>query len=147
MNRVALAGMALIALAGGVAAARPSQPPHHPTTITVDQVSVTPNGTIVVSGRVRSDTHLCDRFREVDLVRTRPGRDQVLDVGFSSIVGREWAVRTEPGVADGSRIAVRAPRLWEGSESFWVGPNGHHHRRRHVKRICDPDRAPVDYAS
>ncbi len=146
MKRAVLMAMALMALAAGVAVARPSEPPHYPTTITVERVAVSPNGTIVVSGRVRSGVHRCDRFREIDLVRTRPGPDQLLDIGVSSILGREWAVRSQPGAADGSRIAVRTPRMWQGSATLTIGPNGHSHERRHVKRICDPDRAPVDYA-
>jgi hypothetical protein len=146
MKRVVAVGLALVAVAAvGVAAARPSNPPHFPTTLTVEHVVVSPKGTIVVSGRVRSETHRCDRFREIDLVQVRPGRDRVLDAGVSSVLGREWALRSQPGAADGSRLAVRSPRAWEGTSIVTIGPHGHTHERRIVKRICDPDRAPVRY--
>jgi hypothetical protein len=146
MKRVALIAAALLALGAGIAVAGPSKPPRFSTTITVDHVAVSPNGTIVASGRVRSEVHRCDRFREIDLVRTRPGPDKLLDIGISSIGGGEWAVRSQPGAADGSKLAVRAPRQWQGSESILIGPNGHVIRRtRHVKRICKAGRARVDY--
>jgi hypothetical protein len=146
LKRIVSVGLALVAVTVGTAAARPSYPPHFATAITVDHVAVSPNGTLVVSGRVRSATHRCDRFREVDLVQVRPGRDRVLDIALSSIGGREWAMRSQPGAADGSPIAVRAPREWQGFDSVTIDPHGHViNERRVVKRICKAARAPVDY--
>jgi hypothetical protein len=137
MKRVLLVGMALAILAVAVAAARTTR---HSTTIKVDQVTVTPNGTLIVSGLVRSDSRDCSLLRGVGLFRSRPGRDQVLDVGFASIVGREWALRSPPGAADGSKFYVEAPRLSQATVSV-----GRHHRRHRRKIVCKPARAPVNY--
>jgi hypothetical protein len=146
MKRVVLLCLVVVGMAAGAALARPT-PPHFSTAITVDHVSVSPNGTIVVSGRLRSDTHRCDRFREVDLVRVRPGRDEPLDIAVSSLGGREWGLRSQPGAADGSRLAVRTPREWQGSESVLIDNHGHVIKRtRHVTRICQADRARLDYS-
>jgi hypothetical protein len=144
MKRFILLCLVVIAVATGVAVARPT-PPHFSTAIRVDHVAISPNGTIVVSGRLRSETGRCDRFREVDLVRVRPGRDRVLDAGVSSVLGREWALRSQPGAAGGSHLAVRTPRIWEGSESVTVDTHGHVIKhRRIVKRVCKAARARVD---
>ncbi|HEY7152250.1 MAG TPA: hypothetical protein VH391_11265, partial [Solirubrobacterales bacterium] len=106
MKRVIAVGLALVVVVAGIATATGHRPRHHPATLTIDNVAVTPSGAIVASGQVKSDSRDCDLFRGVELVRVRPGPDEVLDIAISSLGGREWGVRSPRGTADGSRIAV-----------------------------------------
>ena len=145
MKPLVLVGLALAAVVASVATATAHRPRHHPTTLAIDAVVVKPNGAILVSGQVRSDARDCDLFRGVGLVRVRPGRDKLLDIGVSSLAGREWAVRSKPGAADGSRIAVVAPKFRSVSVTVRVGPHGHHGRPHRKVLVCDAARAPVDY--
>jgi hypothetical protein len=139
MKRIALVCMTVALVVAAVAVARPAKP-HHPTDLVVENTAVSGNGQITVSGRVKSDSGDCSRFRGVVLVRIKNGEEQDLDYGVSSERGRVWILRSKPGMADGSPIFVEAYR-----ESVTIVTVRGHHRPHRRSFVCKADRERVDY--
>jgi hypothetical protein len=135
LKRIALLTVLGLLAAAAVAAAR-TAPEHHPTTLGIERVDVSPDGAITVTGGVESDIRRCE-LRAV--VLKRAGGSGFLDVGFTSFRGHVWSVRSKPGVADGSEIVVVAPRVRR--DSFVLRAGRVHHRRV----VCDRASLPVDY--
>ncbi len=133
---MALAGAAIVAVAPTAAANKTIT---HPTKLTVEHTYVSGDGRLTVTGRIHSDSRTCSFFRPIGLVRQEAGRNELQDVGLSSINGG-WATRTRPGAADGSPFFVKTPR--EKIETIRVGPNGQRSRRT---IICEAAQQPVTY--
>jgi hypothetical protein len=134
VKRIALLAVLGLLVAAAAAVARTAE--HHPTTLTVESVDVSPDGTITASGTVDSDRRLCKiRF----VVLKRAGEARFLDMDVTSLRGHIWALRSKPGVADGSKIVVVAQRL--SMDSVVLGGRHVHHRRV----VCDRGSTPVSY--
>jgi hypothetical protein len=102
--------MAVVAFAPSTAAAVPSVQ-RFDTTLSVRGVTVEPDQTLSVNGTVDSKWY-CEQQRDVRLWMVLDGPDQVVDIGFSSLFGTAWALRSFGGDADGAnQFYVKAKRL------------------------------------
>jgi hypothetical protein len=134
VKRIALLAVLGLLVAAAAAVARTAE--HHPTTLTVESVDVSPDGAITATGTVDSDKRLCKiRF----VVLKRAGEDRFLDMDVTSLRGHIWSVRSKSGVADGSAIVVVAPRVRHDSIVL------HTRRVDHRRLVCDRASAPVSY--
>jgi hypothetical protein len=134
---LALAALGLAVL-GAESASATLPTKRYPTAVTVEQLTVNPNQSLTVSGRV-DGKWFCNEQREVGLWIKRTGHDEPVDVGFSSLFGATWATRSYGGSADGvNRFYVKASRLV-------LKIQGRHGQIK-KRAICEPDRASVSYA-
>jgi hypothetical protein len=120
-----------------IAAGATKRPEHHPTTLTIEHVSVSPEGAILVTGTIDSNKRACEIGRVV--VLRKAGERRFLDLAAPSYRGHAWALRSKEGVADGATIVVVAHRAPVGM--FTIGPHG----RFHFRHVCDAARLPVSY--
>jgi len=141
-SMMAVAACALLA-ASAFAAAAGGGPKVKPTSVTVDGVSVSPEGVVDVTGALASPAGICRTFRTVELVLRRPnGNLRTLDEGFASFRSHVWRLRSRRGVADDGTFFVEAKR--QKIEIVKIGTNGNEKRKRVV---CARDRTPVPLPS